>query len=80
MDNPWNVSATAQQMKRDHWIQTGILVATLLTLALGAWQNSKASAEDISARFARIEQRLDDRDKDMSEMLESIKRIEANLK
>lgn len=67
-------------MKRDHWIQTGILVATLLTLALGAWQNSKASAEDISARFARIEQRLDDRDKDMSEMLESIKRIEANLK
>lgn len=65
-------------MKKD-WIQTGILIATLLGLALGAWHTSSDSTARMADRFARIEQRLDDHDKSLSDVQATVHRIEERL-
>lgn len=67
-------------MAKSNWIQTGILVATLLAFAFGAWQQSKSNAVDIGSRLSRVEQRMDDRDKDFADLLTTVHRIEDRLK
>jgi len=62
------------------WIQVGILVAAIVGVGGSYYSESRRSYLEIEHRFSRLEQRMDDADKDRIEMLNSLYRIESKLK